>query len=154
MAAPKYLLGRLLTGAAGEEELVAKMGPDYEYLEPDAPVTIETILEAYGLDKEAEVAEALDVAKKRGLGDIERKLEGWLARNTLKGAQGMLNLGPAGLGPRSTPDTESRITGFLTGETGSIQQQKTKLEAKARQGGRRTRKRKTRKAKKSRRKYK
>jgi hypothetical protein len=85
MATPKYLLGRLLSGAAGEEELVAKMGPDYEYLEPDVPVTIGTILEAYGADKKAEVAEALDVAKKRELGDIQRMIEAWLAKHPAGG---------------------------------------------------------------------
>jgi hypothetical protein len=153
----QYPLGKWYTNtltATEKEEFEDKTGADlYDITAPSATAYI---LDGYGPDKEAEVKEALVIAKGNDMlsGDVARKLEGWLARNALKGAQGMLNLGPAGLGPRSNPDTESRITGFLSGETGSTQQQKAKLEAKARQGGRRTRKRKTRTAKKSRRNYK
>jgi hypothetical protein len=166
MATPKYLLGRLLTGAAGEEELVAKMGPDYEYLEPDVPVTIGTILEAYGLDKEAEVAEALDVAKKRELGDIERKLAAWLAaaekqkaREKARGVMGLYQLekGPKGIGLPS--DLAADVASYITKKKGPLERQMGELKkvAEGTGGRRKTRKSKKtlrRKTKKSRRSYK
>lgn len=151
----KYFLGKLYQGTAKDSEIYrVEWDTDADLSDPLRPSATGLILDTYGPEKEDEVKEALAIAEELDLGDIGMKLAGWLARLRLKGAQGMMNLGPAGLGPRSTPDTESRITGFLTGETGSTEQQKTKLEAKAKQGGRRTRKRKTRTAKKSRRTYK
>jgi hypothetical protein len=154
-AAAQYFLGKLYQGTAKDSEIKdIERDVDVDLSDPLLPSATGVILDTYGPEKEEEVKEAFAIAKELDLGDIGMKLEGWRARLGLKGAQGMMNLGAEGLGRRSTPDTESRITGFLTGETGTIEQQKKKLEAKARQGGRRTRKRKTRTAKKSRRNYK
>lgn len=172
MATAKYLIGKLLTRAAGEEELVAELGDEYEYMEADAPVTIATIVQSYGPDKFPEVQEALDIAKTRRLGDIAQKLADWIVADSQDKARSIQGMAEATLGPRSTPDTEGVVAENITGIKGPVSKQlevlkqrivdakKAAAEARLVEGGRRrTRKRKvarrkTRTAKKSRRKYK
>lgn len=168
MATAKYLIGKLLTRAAGEEELVAELGDDYEYMEADAPVTIATILESYGPDKFPEVQEALEIAKRRRLGDIAQKLADWIVEDSHEKTRGIEGMAQATLGARSTPDTEGVIAENITGIRGPVSKQldvlkqravdakKAVAEARMEGGRRRTRKRKTarrktRSAKKSRR---
>ena len=154
---PKYLLGKLLTRAAGERELVAELGSDYEYMEPNAPVTIGTILYSYGPDKEAEVEEALEIAKQRDLGDIEDKLAAWLARRRGQALQGFATMAKTTLGSRANPDVEGKMAEFLTGVKGPVSTQMKTLKRQAQgMGGRRRKSKKTlrRKTKKSRRTYK
>ena len=159
MATPKYLLGKLLTGAAGEAELVAELGSDYEYLEPDTPVTIATILDSYGPDKEPEVQEALGIAKTKELGDIERMLATWLKRNIQRrghAVQGFATMSKEMLGRRGNPDVEGKMAEFLTGVKGPVDTQMKTLKQQASRAGRRRKSKKTlrRKTKKSRRTYK
>jgi hypothetical protein len=126
MAAPKYLLGKLLTGTAGTAEL-AQLKPEYKNLIPNEPVTIATVLISYGPDKLAEVQEALSIAKEKKLGDISILLGAWIMNDAQKKASGIKGVSQATLGSRSTPDTEGVIGQFITGIKGSVPRQTEEL---------------------------
>lgn len=67
------------------------------------------------------------------------------ARARAKAAQGLFELGPKGI-PRLNPDVESKVGEFLTGERGTLGQQRRKLKiaVTGKEGGTRKRKTKTR----------
>ena len=157
----KYFLGKFLTGKATESEIadaasLARIDPE-DFDDNLEKGTYGLVLSKYGPEKEAEVQEALEIATKRDLRDIARYLQMWLANRRVQAVSGLAALGRQGLGSRSTADTESLVGKFLTGEKGSLPTQLEALKRKATtgMGGRRkTRRRKTRNAKKSRRTYK
>jgi hypothetical protein len=66
----------------------------------------------------------------------------FLAMERARSAKGFLQLGPKGLGPKSTSDTESKVSSFLTGEEGSVEQQAATLKKKATGARRKTKKNK------------
>lgn len=73
-----------------------------------------------------------------------------VAMERARSAKGFFQLGPKGLGPKSTADTESRISKFMTGEEGSVEQQAATLKEKATAGRRKTKKNKKQKRRKTR----
>lgn len=85
-AEPTRFLGKFLAGVVPTEEAEAKGEElDIDLSDPSAPSATGLLLETYGADKRTEVEEARDVAKSMGMGDIQRKLEEWLAKHPVGG---------------------------------------------------------------------
>lgn len=85
-AEPTRFLGKFLAGLVPMEEAESKGNDlDIDLSDPSAPSATGLLLETYGADKRAEVEEARDVAKKMGMGDIQRKLEAWLGKHPAGG---------------------------------------------------------------------
>lgn len=85
-AEPTRFLGKFLAGVVPTEEAEAKGAElDIDMSDPSAPSATGLLLETYGADKRSEVEEARDVAKSMGMGDIQTKLEAWLAKHPAGG---------------------------------------------------------------------
>jgi hypothetical protein len=85
-AEPTRFLGKFLAGVVPTEEAEAKGEElDIDLSDPSAPSATGLLLETYGADKRAEVEEAVGVAKSMGMGDIQKKLEAWLAKHPAGG---------------------------------------------------------------------
>lgn len=111
-------------GYYGTARYLLEKGADVNYVNPK---TKETIL-TYALRDRAspEFIEFL------------RNHPAVIAMTRARAAKGFFKLGRKGLGPKSTPDTEAVISSFLTGKTGSVEQQEAQLKKEATgKGGRR-----------------